>query len=123
MSEPIKVSTGKYRNEGKVEIDGNVWSIKLPGAGTELKLSQAQRRMERLDKKIKDGIVTDADLDMYDEYEMLMYTSFKDMLSDGTENNAAVAKWVEETPLAIIMAVFDDIKEVANGRTNAASDT
>ena len=120
MEEPIKISTGKYTREGKVDIDGNVWSIVLPGAGTELRLSQAQRRIKLLDAKIEKGDATEGDLDRYDELEALMYESFKKMLSDGTPENKSVNDWIENTPTAIIVQVFDDIKEAANGNKEAS---
>lgn len=123
MAEPIKINTGKYKKDGKVDIDGNVWSIKLPGAGTELKLSQAQRRLKALDKKIESGTATEADLDKYDVLEKVMYDSFKDMLNDGTDGNEAVHKWIHETPTAIISQVFEDIKEQANGREESPRST
>lgn len=95
MSEPIKISTTKYIQNGKVEIDGHVWTVKMPGAGTELRYSQAQRgsklwgsRLELFDKKIDkyekakldfenkkisqaelDKLApTEEDLDKYEEY-------------------------------------------------------
>lgn len=95
MADPIKISTSKYATTGKVDIDGKIWDVKLPGAGTELRLSQAFRacklygsRMQVIDRKIEkyaqaqidfddkkiteeqfDELApTDSDLDRYEEY-------------------------------------------------------
>jgi hypothetical protein len=78
MAEPVKISTAKYANKGKVDIDGNIWDVVLPGAGTELRFSQASRacklygaRLELYDKKIEAGTATEEDLNKYEEYSNL----------------------------------------------------
>jgi hypothetical protein len=114
MAEAIKIANRK--RDIKVDIDGNIWSINLPGAGTELMLSQAQRRIKQLDRKVESGNATDEDLDEYDRLELTFYNLFRNMLSDGTEENASVHKWIDETPMAVIAQVFEEIKEQANGR-------
>ena len=95
MSQPIQISTSKYTKQGKVDIDGHVWEVKLPGAGTELRLSQAFRssklytariqsfdaRLDAYDKALVDFekkvitqeqldkfAISDTDLDRYEEY-------------------------------------------------------
>lgn len=119
----IKISTGKYTKEGKVDIDGNIWTIKLPGAGTEMKLSQAQRRLKLLDKKIEADTADEDDLDKYDKFEKVIFDTFKDMFRDGTPENAKVKEWVEDTPIAIIAQIFEDVKEAADGRETETSTT
>ena len=114
MSEITKVDTSKYKKEGKVEIDGNVWTVKLPGAGTELKMSKLQRRQDFLSKKVENGTATEADLDRFDEIEDWFFNFFKTLFNDGTKDNQAVNDWVENTPMAIILQAFEDIKEQAN---------
>lgn len=121
MAEPIKISTGKYRKAGKVNIDGHLWTVKLPGAATEMKMMQAQRRLTLLETKVQAGTATEEDLDKYDEYESTVYNIFKNMFTDDTQDNSSVKQWVDETPLAIIVQVFEDIKEQANG--DGRSDT
>lgn len=122
MSEPVKISTNKYTKQGKVEIDGKLWEVKLPGAGTELKLSQAQRRLKVLDKKVEAGNATEEDLDRYDQYEKTIYDVFFNMFKDSTEDNSEVKAWIEETPMAIIMLAFEEIKEKANGTDGQSSE-
>lgn len=122
MPEAIKISTSKYTKQGKVDIDGKIWSVTLPGAGTELKLSQAQRRIRVLDKKIESGDVTEEDLDRYDAYEKTVYDVFLNMFRDSTKDNSEVTKWVNETPLAIILLAFEEIKNRANGEPNGQED-
>lgn len=123
MAEAIKISTGKYTKEGKVDIDGNIWTIKLPGAGTEMKLSQAQRRLKLLYKKIEADTADEDDLDKYDKFEKVIFDTFKDMFKDGTKDNDKVKEWVEDTPIAIIVQVFEDVKKAADGRETETSTT
>lgn len=136
MAEPLKISTSKYTKAGKVEVDGNIWSVKLPGAGTEMRFSQASRacksseaRLGLLDKKIEAGTITESELDAYDEHakkyeenERVIYGVFMDVFKDDTEDNSQVKKWMDETPTAIIMLAFNDVKGQANGE-KVADDT
>lgn len=119
MAEPISISTDKYKKQGKVKIDGHVWEVKLPGAGTELRLSQAQRRIKLLEKKVEDGTATEEDLDKYEKYEELVYGTFKTMFKDSTKDNSEVNKWIEETPLMFIMMAFEEIKKSAQGEDSS----
>lgn len=121
MAEPVKITTSKYNKSGKVDIDGKIWSVKLPGAGTELRLSQAQRRLKVLDKLVESGNATEEDLDRYDAYEKTIYNIFFNMFRDSTDDNSEVKEWVEETPLAIIMLSFEDIKSQANGEEDGST--
>lgn len=128
MAEPLKISTSKYTKQGKVDVDGNIWSVKLPGAGTEMRFSQASRacksseaRMALLDKKIELGTITEAELDTYDEQskryeenERVIYDIFMAVFKDNTKDNSEVKKWMDETPTAIIMLAFEDVKTQAN---------
>lgn len=130
MAEPIKISTSKYTKSGKVDVDGNIWEVKLPGAATELRLSQAFRgsklwaaRLEKLDNKLEKGELTDAELDSYEEYkdkyednERVIFDFFSEMFQDGSKDNAEVKAWVESTPTAVIQAVFEDMKEQTEAR-------
>lgn len=137
MAEPIKISTDKYTKQGKVDIDGNVWDAVLPGAGTELRFSQASRackmqlaRIELLDKKIDAGTITAAELDQYEEYsakfeenEAIIYDIFTRTFRDSTEDNSEVKKWVDETPTSIIMMAFEDVKNQGTDKIEAKDDT
>lgn len=124
MPEPIKISTSKYSKEGKVDIDGNIWHVKLPGAGTELALNQAKRRLTVLDKKLEDGTATEEDLDRYDKYEKTIYDTFSGIFRDSTKDNSDVKSWINDTPLAVILLALEDIKEQASdGRTEPTSST
>jgi hypothetical protein len=116
MSDSIvrKIDTTKYTTEGKVEVDGNVWTVKLPGAGTELQLSKNKRRQDFIGKKIEKGTATEEDLDRFDEIEQFFYDFFRNLFQDGTESNSAVHEWVDSTPMAVILQAFEDIKEQAN---------
>ena len=108
-----KVDTSKYKKEGKVEVDGKIWDIKLPGAGKELKLSKAQRRLKFLQKKIDSGSYDETDVNKYDELEDYTYQFFYELFRDSTEDNSEVKAWMEDTPLSIIIQSFEDIKEQA----------
>lgn len=140
MAEPIKISTSKYVKQGKVEVDGNVWELKIPGAGTELRFSQASRmvklygaRLSNLDSKfetlLKDNKnISDEDLDNYEQYEAkyrenerIVYETLQGMLRDNTKDNNSVKKWLDETPMVIIMQVFEDLNNQAD-KVNEATD-
>lgn len=128
MAQPLKISTTKYIQHGKVEIDGHIWTVKMPGAGTELRYSQAQRaeklygsRLELLNKKIDSGTITEEELDKYEEYsakyeenERIIYDIFKQIFQDGTKDNSEVNKWLEETSLSLIILAFNEIEQNAD---------
>lgn len=135
MSDTVKITTSQYNTQGKVDIDGHIWDVKLPGAGTELRLSQAFRasklyssRIQLLDKKIDDETITDADLDRYEEYnkkyeesEKMIFSFFTGVFRDSTPDNAEVKQWVEDTPTAVIEMAFNDVKEQANSKETDGS--
>lgn len=123
MSEPIKINTSSYTKEGKVEIDGHLWTVKLPGANTELMLNQAQRRITVLDKKVEAGNATEEDLDRYDGYEQTIFSVFQNIFQDGSNDNSEVKAWLEETPMAIIVKSFEDIQKAANNGQEKAAET
>lgn len=137
MAEPIKISTSKYTKSGKVDVDGHIWSVNLPGAGTEMRFSQASRacksaeaRLGLIDKKIDAGTVTEAELDSYDEHakryednERIIYDVFMAVFKDDTKDNSEVKKWMNDTPTAIIMLAFEDIKGQANDGSTGTSTT
>lgn len=136
MAEPLKISTSGYAKEGKVEVDGQVWTVRLPGAGTELRMSQSFRnsklyaaRIGLIDKKIENGTATEEDLDKYERYcqefeknEREVFEFFSAVYKDDTEDNSEVKKWLEETPTAIIQMAFEDIKKAADGTTEKPAD-
>lgn len=129
MAEPTKIRT--HNKNGKVDIDGHIWSVHLPGAGTELRFSQASRacklymaRLEIIDKKIESGTVTEEDLDKYEEYsrkyeenEKVVLDIFINTFRDDTKDNSDVRKWVEETPSVFIMKAFEDVREQSADNT------
>lgn len=135
MAEPIKINSRTQVTSGKVEIDGQVWDIKLPGAATELRMSQAMRasklwgsRIQSLEKKIDAGTVSDAELDKYEEYvtkydenEKIIYGFFTSMFKDSTEDNSEVKKWVDETPSDVILMAFEDIKKAATNNDSSGT--
>lgn len=114
MSEIKKVDTSNYVKSGKVEVDGMIWTVTLPGAATELKLSKVQRRIKLLEKKFEKGVEEEKDLDDYDKYEDYMFNFFREIFKDSTKDNSQVNKWIDETPFAVIIQAFEDIKEQAN---------
>jgi hypothetical protein len=115
----ISITTSDYLEEKHVLVDGRDWVIKLPGAGTELRISQAQRRMKLLDKKINDGSASEEDYDLYDKLENNTITVFENMFNDGTTENESVKQWIQETPMGVIMAAFEEIKKQAEENKKA----
>jgi hypothetical protein len=132
MAEPLKISTSKYTKQGKVDVDGHIWNVVLPGAGSELRFSQASRackmnaaRIALLDKKIDNGTVTEEELDKYEQFsktyednERIVYNIFQNTFRDETEENTEVKEWINNTPTSIIMLAFEDVKSQANGATD-----
>lgn len=113
MSDIKKIDTSTYTTEGKVDIDGNIWGIKLPGAGTELRMSKIQRRSALLTQKAEKGTATEEDLDKLDALEDEFYNFFIGIFDDG-KGGDDVRAWAEKTPLAVIYQAFEDIKKQAN---------
>lgn len=114
MSEIKKIDTKQFTSEGKVEVDGMVWSVKLPGGGKELEMSKAQRRVKFLEMKIGAGDYTEEDLDRLDALEDYFISFFKGIFRDETPDNSEVDKWIDETPQALILMALEDIKKQAN---------
>lgn len=129
MPDPIKISTSARIKNGKVDVDGNIWDIVLPGAGTELRISQAQKeatlheaRLSSLEKRINAGTANDQDLDKYEETieksrksERFFYDLMLMVFRDGSKDNSTVKQWLEDTPTAYIMIAFEEVKQQATG--------
>ena len=107
----VSIDTSIYIRTGKVKIDGMLWSVKLPGARTDMKMSRLQRRLKRLDKKIEDETAEDNEYDEYDKAEAWYYDVLRNIFQDGTKSNSQVHKWVDETPMFMIIAAFEDLKK------------
>lgn len=133
MAEPIRVNTSKYTKSGKVEVDGMVWNVKLPGAGTELRMGQVQReaktteaRIKNLENKLDNGTATDEEIDRFEELcnrslrlQKESMAVFLSVFNDGTKDNASVKKWLDETPSAIQFRVFEDVKNGGEAKNEA----
>lgn len=116
MADIKSIDTSKYIKEGKVKVDGNVWEVKLPGAGVELKMSKIQRRYTFLGKRVEDGTITEEQLDYMDTADDFFYNFFSSIFKDGTKDNKAVKDWIANTPLAVIQKAFEDIKRQADSK-------
>ena len=114
MSDIKKIDTSKYVTDGKVEVNGKIWEVVLPGAGTELKMTKMRRRSDFLTKKVEKGDATEEDLDRLDAIEDEFFEFFKSVFKDSTKDNSEVNEWIEKTPTAIIMQAIEDIREQAN---------
>lgn len=114
MTEMKKLDTRKYITDGKVEVDGKIWEVVLPGAGTELKMTKMRRRSDFLSKKVEDGKADEADLDRLDALEDEFFNFFRGIFKDSTKDNSEVNEWIEKTPMALIMQAIEDIREQAN---------
>jgi len=121
----ISINTKDFMKPRVVNVDGMDWNLKMIGAGSELAMSQAQRRIKLLDTKIANDTATEADFDLYDKLEQQFFIMFQNIFNDGTPDNASVKKWVSDTPTSIIILAFEDIKrqvelnetETINGTT------
>lgn len=105
-----EINTKKYLNDLTVDIDGMVVRVTLPGAGTELALSQSQRRLSMLSKKFDSGEADMEDIEAMEKYEKGYLEYFAGIFRDDTEDNSKVSAWVNSTPAAVIMAMLEDIK-------------
>jgi hypothetical protein len=106
-----EIKTGNYLKQRKILIDGNEWTMTAPGAGDELALGQARRRVELIQKKVDGGTAVEADYDMYDRLEDKMFNTFSRMFKDTTEDNSQVTSWLNATPMVVIYAIMEDIKK------------
>ena len=128
----ITISTKDYLKPRKVLVDGMEWDLQMIGAGSELAMSQSQRRIKLLDQKIANDTATEEDFDLYDKLERQFFAMFENIFNDGTATNASVKKWVADTPTSVILLVFEDIKKqvdeneteaVTNATTETGTDT
>lgn len=108
-----EIKTSNYVKSKKILVDGNTWTMTVPGAGDELALSQAQRRMKMLQSKLESGTATESDYDLMDKLESRTYDMFVKIFKDETKDNSQVKEWVNATPLEVIGAIFQDIKKQA----------
>lgn len=118
-----EIKTSNYIKSKKILVDGEEWTMHPPGAGDELALSQGKRRAERLEKKIQDGTATDEDYDTYDRIENNMYNIFRKMFKDSTPENSQVNKWLDTTPMVVVMAILEDISKQAVVKQEAENAT
>jgi hypothetical protein len=116
-----EIKTNNYVKAKKILVDGNEWTMVAPGAGSELALSQAQRRAKLLDTKIEAGTAVESDYDLYDALEKKMMDIFKAIFKDGTQGNSQVNAWLESTPMAVIYAIMEDIKKQAEENGGSVS--
>jgi hypothetical protein len=105
-----QIKTSDYTKVYDIEVDGEHWQMKSPGAGDELIMGQAQRRMKLLNAKIDNGTATSEDLDLYDELEKSMFDLVTKIFKDTTPDNHNVKKWVLNTPMQVIIKAIESIK-------------
>jgi hypothetical protein len=141
MTEALKISTSKYIKQGKVDVDGNIWDVIIPGAGTELRFSQASRlcrlyaaRISNLEK-VFDAVdaddsksMSEEDLSRYEEYienyrqnEQIIYEILQNTFKDGTDGNKTVKQWINDTPMVVITKAFEDLK-AQTSKANESTD-
>jgi len=118
MSEDVdkdytKVNTSTFLRHGKVMIDDMLWTVTLPSAKQTLKISKNKRRAKQLEQKIENNTATDDEYKELDDIEDFFFYGLQGMFKDGTKDNSQVEKWMNETPMPIIMAVFEDIQKQA----------
>lgn len=114
-----EINTSKFIKVKKVLIDGKEWEIRPSGAGEELALSQAQRRLTFIENRIKKGVATSEELEQADALEVKMMTIFKGLFKDGTDDNSEVRAWIDSTPLSMIYAVLEEIKKQSEANDEA----
>jgi len=105
------IKTADYIKPVSVNMDGKSWTMTAPGAGTELKMGQIQRRLGLLEKKVENNTANEEDLDKYDRLESETYGYFKKLFKDSTEDNSEVEEWLQATPIGVVYAIIEDIKD------------
>lgn len=118
----LEIKTDKYIKVKKILVDGNEWTMKVPGAGDELAMSQATRRIKQLDAKIEAKTATDADYDKYDQLENDILERFTNMFQDGTPENNQVKAWLSATPMVVVQMAIEDIKKQADAKKALEAD-
>lgn len=106
----IEINTENYVKPKNILIDGKSWTMTAPGAGDEMALSQATRRIQQIENKIKSSTATDSDYDLYDAMEAKIYNLFQKIFRDTTEDNSEVKSWLENTPMSVVEAVIKEVK-------------
>lgn len=105
-----EVKTDQFKKQRNVLIDDMKVTVTQIGAGSQLTFSQIQRRLEFLDKKMKAGTTTEADLDLFESLERKMLDFFAQVINDGTPDNKHVKAWINATPLEVIQATFEEMQ-------------
>lgn len=114
MNDIVKIDTKRYAKiDPKVDIDGNIWSIHMPGAGKSMEYTKLQRLAKVLYRKVESNTHTEDDAKRLDEIEDWTIEFFLGVFRDDTPDNADVRKWLEETPAPFIMQAFEDVQEQA----------
>lgn len=115
-----QIKTSEHQKTKKILIDGNEWTMKSPGSGTQLRLSQLQRRYELLSKKLEGGAATLEDMDKMDEFENSMLDYYASIFNDGTAENLQVKNWIAENSFETINAITAEItKQTDDAGANA----
>lgn len=119
-----EIKTADYTKVYKIKVDGKEWTVKRFGAGYELSLSQASRRIKMIGRKIENDTATEEDYNTYDRLEEKLMLMFSDIFNDGTKDNAGVKEWVKATPSEVLMSIFQDVtKQLYNSKEDDGSET
>lgn len=105
-----EIKTQGYLKKRTVLLDDMTVTVHPPGAGSELAFNQTQRRLDFLDKKIKAGTESEADLDLYETLEARTLAYFASILHDDTPDNRGIKEWLDKTPMPVILQAIDDMK-------------
>lgn len=111
----VRANSSNIRKSTKVEIDGKVWTLKLPSAAQELEITRVQRNIATLQKKLDSDNYTEEDVERLNNYDQFIFDRFKAMFRDSTEDNTEVEAWFDNEPLYVIIATIEDIKRQALG--------
>lgn len=110
-----EIKTDKFKKERKVLIDGIEATVQQVGAGTQLTLSQTERRLELINRKLKAGYSDleqmERDISQAEKLEDKMFDFFNQVIRDGSEDNATIKAWIDHTPLEVIQATFEEMQK------------
>jgi hypothetical protein len=111
----LEIRTGELKTRKKVLIDGQEYIVRKLGAGEELSLSQAMRRLEKLSKIEEAGTITEEESDEALRLAESTFNILAGTFNDGGDGSKSKAL-INQLSEAELKEVYDTIfKEDIDG--------
>lgn len=120
----LEINTNTLKSRKKVLIDGQQYIVRKLGAGEELSLSQAMRKLEKLGNKEKSGDLTEAE---QDQAIKLAQSTLDTLIStfddggDGSKAKALISGLSAEELKEVYDKIFEEQSEPNETNTPEAS--